>query len=310
MVTEKPQSRAAGGIKILKTLNELYLGARRKLREAGISGYDLEARLLTAAASHRTKEQLLRDRHHYDTDGSYEAALNALIERRLKGEPIAYILGEWEFYGLPLDITPDVLIPRVDTEVLVDAALEYIRKLPKAARVLDLCTGSGCVGLAIAAHTADARVLLADISPAALRVCRRNIIRNNLIRRVTTMEIDALKSPPLLIGSFDAIVCNPPYIPSGDIAWLDESVRGYEPASALDGGEDGLLFYRGIVPKWKETLSEGGLLAFECGAGQAPAVAEILRVNGLEEIRTYKDTLGIERVVAGIWRRSGPPEAG
>jgi release factor glutamine methyltransferase len=289
----------------------LYLGARRALREAGITGYDLEARLLTAAASHRTKEQFLRDRHHYDTDGSYEAALNALIDRRLRGEPIAYILGEWEFYGLPLDVTPDVLIPRIDTEVLVDAVLEHIRtRRVTAPRVLDLCAGTGCVGLAIAANAADARVLLGDISPAALRVCRRNIHRNNLIRRVTTMELDALKAPPVLIGSFDVIACNPPYIPTGDIAWLDESVRGYEPAAALDGGEDGLLFYRGIVPKWKETLTEGGLMAFECGIGQAPFVAEVLHSNGLEDIRTYKDTLDIERVVTGIRRRGGPPEGG
>ena len=124
------------------------------------------------------------------------------------------------------------------------------------------------------------------------------------------MELDALKAPPVLIGSFDVIAYNTPYIPTGDIAWLDESVRGYEPAAALDGGEDGLLFYRGIVPKWKETLTEGGLMAFECGIGQAPFVAEVLHSNGLEDIRTYKDTLDIERVVTGIRRRGGPPEGG
>jgi release factor glutamine methyltransferase len=246
----------------------------------------------------------LRDRHQYDTDGSYQKNLDALIDRRLGGEPIAYILGEWEFYGIPIDVTRDVLIPRVDTEVLVDAALEHIRKRHiEAPRVLDLCAGTGCVGLAIAANATDARVLLADISPAALRVCRRNIHRNNLIRRVTSMELDALKSPPLLIGTFDLIVCNPPYIPTGDIAGLEESVRAYEPVLALDGGEDGLNYYRGIVPKWKETLAEGGVFAFECGIGQAPFVAEVLYRNGFEEIRTYKDTLGIERIVAGIWRR-------
>lgn len=198
-----------------------------------------------------------------------------------------------------------MLIPRVDTEVLVDVALEHFREREaEAPRVLDLCAGSGCVGLAVAAHLPEARVVLADNAPGALYVSRRNVLKNNMLRRVSVMELDALAGPPLLIGAFDAILCNPPYIPTREIEGLDDSVRLYEPFSALDGGEDGLDFYRAIIPKWKDALSEGGLMAFECGAGQAPDVAEMLRRNGFEAVRAFKDTLGIERVAAGIWRPS------
>lgn len=218
---------------------------------------------------------------------------------------MAYILGEWEFYGIPLEVTRDVLIPRMDTEVLVDAALEHFREREmESPRILDLCAGTGCVGLAVAAHLPGARVVLADNSPGALRVCQRNVLKNHMLRRVSVLELDALAGPPLLIGAFDAILCNPPYIPTRDIESLDDSVRLYEPASALDGGEDGLDFFRSIIPRWKTVLAEGGLLAFECGAGQATAVAEMLRRDGFKAVCTHKDTLGIERVVAGIWRPS------
>lgn len=290
--------RPSGGIDI-KTYNDIFLETRRQLRAGGIDGYDAEARLLAVAASGKTREHFLRDRHLYVPDEVYECAVNELVARRLSGEPVAYILGEWEFYGLPLNITRGVLIPRIDTEVLADTVIELYKKNLDGTRVLDLCTGTGCVGLAIASNVPFCRALLADISTDALRLCRSNILRNNLTRRVTSMELNAMEAPPMLLGLFDVIVCNPPYIPTADIATLDRTVRDFEPYEALDGGPDGLDFYRSVTRHWKTVLRERGRMAFECGIGQAADVADILRDNGFGDISIHKDTLGIERVVIG-----------
>jgi release factor glutamine methyltransferase len=241
----------------------------------------------------------MRDRHLYVTEDAYENDVDALLDRRIGGEPIAYILGEWEFYGLPVSVSREVLIPRVDTEVLVDAVIGLYRDNLNGTRVLDMCAGSGCVGLAIAAHVPFCRVLLADKSQEALKLCRANTIKNNLTRSVSSIELDALVSPPMLLGLFDILVCNPPYIPTEDIAGLDRSVRDFEPRAALDGGADGLDFYRSITSKWKQVLKDDGRVAFECGMGQAAAVAAILEQNGFTDIITYKDTLDIDRVVIG-----------
>lgn len=283
----------------MKTYNDIFLEARRQLRAGSIEGYDAEARLLTVAASGKSREHFMRDRHLYVPDEAFERTVADLTARRLNGEPIAYILGEWEFYGLPITVSRGVLIPRIDTEVLAESVIELFKEKYDGTRILDLCTGTGCVGLAIAANVPFCRVLLADKAPEALRLCRANILRNNLTRTVTSMELDALEEPPLLLGLFDAIVCNPPYIPSGDIEALDRTVRDFEPHEALDGGPDGLDFYRGVTRCWKTVLKEHGRIAFECGIGQSDAVAGILRDNGFGEISIHKDTLNIERVIIG-----------
>ena len=288
----------SGGITI-NTYNDIFLAARKRLRAAGIEAYDQEARLICMAASGKTKERFVRDRHLYVTEETLAQEVEAMLERRVSGEPVAYILGEWEFYGLPLTISRGVLIPRVDTEVLADAVIGLYRENLGGTRVLDLCAGSGCVGLAVAAHVPFCRVLLADKSAEALRLCRANTVRNKLTRRVTSMELDALEAPPALIGQFDVLVCNPPYIPTGDIAGLDSSVKDFEPVSALDGGADGLLFYRSIASKWKTVLRTGGRLAFECGVGQAASLRAIFEQNGYQSIAVFKDTLDIDRVLIG-----------
>lgn len=241
----------------------------------------------------------MRDRHLYVPDDTFEKNVEELVKRRISGEPIAYILGEWEFYGLPITVSRDVLIPRTDTEVLADAVIALYKDALGGTRVLDMCAGSGCVGLAIAAHVPFCRVLLADKSPDALRICRMNIIRNNLTRSAISIELDALEGPPMLLGQFDIIVSNPPYIPSAEIQKLDLSVREFEPHLALDGGADGLDFYRSIASKWKSVLKPGGRLVFECGEGQAGSVRELMIHNGFTDIRTYKDSLNIERVIIG-----------
>ena len=280
------------------TYNNLYLDTRARLKKAGVEAAQLEARELLCYASDKSREQLYRDMPLY-VSGELEKRVEALVQRRLAGEPVAYIVGEWEFYGLSLDISSDVLIPRSDTEVLAERGILKAKAAGEGCRVLDLCAGSGCVGLAVAVHAPQCRVVLGELSEGALRVCKQNVRRNNLNARVTCMSVDAMEPPPAALWDFDVVVCNPPYIPSGDIAGLDVSVRDYEPRMALDGGADGLDFYRFIASKWKSAIRLGGTLLFEVGIGQAPDVEEILSQNGFEQIQTTADTQGIWRVVEG-----------
>ncbi len=280
------------------TYNNLYLDARRELRKAGVEQAQLEARELLCFAADKTREQFLRDLQLYASD-SVCARFRELMSRRLAGEPVAYIIGEWEFYGLTLDICRDVLIPRSDTETLVDRALEYLNGRSDHVRILDLCAGSGCIGLALAHHYPDSTVVLADWSEDALRVSRQNIRRCGMSGQVSTARVNALEAPPPLLSEFDLIVCNPPYIPSGDLDGLDVSVKQYEPHMALDGGEDGMDFYRAIAQKWKVAINNGGKLIFEIGYDQAPQVEYIMAANGYGEIQTTKDPGDHWRVVEG-----------
>ena len=166
-------------------------------------------------------------------------------------------------------------------------------------RVLDLCAGSGCIGLALASQAPQAHVVLGEFSDGALRICRQNTRRNALTGRVIPMTVNALERPDRALGEFHCIVSNPPYIPHGDIPGLDHSVKDYEPHLALDGGEDGLDFYRAISEKWKAALAPGGRLYFEVGIGQADAVLRIMRTQGFGDIQVVKDHNDIPRVVFG-----------
>jgi len=280
------------------TYNNLFLDTRARLKKAGIEAAQLEARELVCYAADKSREQLYRDMHLY-VSAELEKRVEDLVQRRLAGEPVAYIIGEWEFFGLPLDISQDVLIPRDDTEVLAERGIMRARAAGEGCRVLDLCAGSGCVGLAVAANVPECRVVLGELSEGAIRTCKQNVRRNQLNARVTCLAVDAMEPPSSSLWDFDVIVCNPPYIPTGDIPGLDVSVKDYEPHMALDGGEDGLDFYRFIAAKWKTALRLGGTLIFEVGIGQAPDVEEILAQNGYENIQTTMDSQGIWRVVEG-----------
>ena len=282
------------------TYNDLYLDIRRRLRAADSGDPTLEARELVAFACGKTKEELLRDGRLYVTP-EVEARVRALVQRHLDGEPTAYLIGEWEFYGLPLDISRDVLIPRPDTEVLAGLAIDFV-KTQGECRVLDLCAGSGCVGLAVASQCPGSRVVLGELSEGALRVCRQNIRRNGLSGRVVPMQMDALAPPPAQLGEFRCLVSNPPYIPAGDIPGLDPSVRDYEPHMALDGGADGLDFYRNLAGEWKNALTVGGKIFLEVGIGQADDVLRLQRAQGFGDLEITKDLNGIPRVVHGtLW---------
>ena len=279
------------------TYNDLYLDVRQRLRESGVEASTLEARELVCFGTGKSREELQRDSRLYASP-EREAQVRRLVERRMAGEPVAYLIGEWEFYGLPLDISQDVLIPRADTEVLAEQAIAYIQTLGEC-RVLDLCAGSGCVGLAIASQAPQARVVLGEIDDSALKICRQNIRRNSLSARVTPIQMDAREKPARSLGEFQCIVSNPPYIPTGDIAGLEASVRDYEPHMALDGGADGMDFYRSIAEQWKEALTPGGRIYFEVGIGQAGAVLRLMRSQGFGDLQIIKDHHKIPRVVLG-----------
>jgi len=224
--------------------------------------------------------------------------LENIIFRLQKNEPIQYIRGVAEFCGRNFKVASGVLIPRPDTEVLAEQAIGYIKTLGEC-RVLDLCAGSGCIGLAVAAQVPQARVVLGEWSDGALKICRQNVRRNSLTARVVPMQADAREKPEKSLGEFQCIVSNPPYIPRADIETLDTSVKDYEPHLALDGGEDGLDFYRSISEKWKEALAPGGRLYFEVGIGQADNVLRIMRTQGFGDIQVVKDHHDIPRVVFG-----------
>lgn len=279
------------------TYNDLYLDIRQLFHKNELPAATLEARELVCFASGKSREELQNDGRLY-VPQDVEARTRDLVARHLAGEPVAYLIGEWEFYGLPLDISESVLIPRPDTEVLAGEVIDYVQTL-EGARVLDLCAGSGCVGLAVASRCRNTRVILGEIDEGALRICRQNVRRNSLSGQVIPMQMNALEKPASQLGEFDCIVCNPPYIPTADIEALDVSVREYEPHLALDGGEDGLDFYRVICEKWRDALHVGSRLYFEVGIGQADSVLRIMRRVGFGDINIVPDLSGIPRVVYG-----------
>ena len=219
-----------------------------------------------------------------------QAAYEAAIARRLANEPIQYITGDQEFFGLALRVTPAVLIPRPETEHLVEAVLAELKSSP-APRILDIGTGSGAIAIALAHHLPQAQVVATDISSAALAIARENAARHNLADRIMFFESDLLAS---LSGPFDAIVSNPPYVPEADRATLHPQVRDHEPASALFAGADGLAIYRRLIPQALAALAPNGLLALEIGHGQRDAIAQLFA--GWSSARFVDDLQGIPRV--------------
>ena len=289
------------------TYHDLFATIRKALQAAGVEAAQLETREILCVASGETGEELYRDFSLYTTDAIAERSL-ALLARREKGEPIAYLVGEWSFCGLPFDVSPAALIPRVDTEMLAQLAVNRLEAVPGHSRVLDLCAGTGCVGLTAAAQVKTARAVLVDLSDGALDLCKRNIRRHRLTGRAVYLKGDALQPPSHALGQFDVLVCNPPYIATGDLDGLDPSVKDFEPLMALDGGEDGLDFYRAVTTLWKPAIKPGGHLLYEVGIGQAEDVAWLLVRAGYENIRITRDTGGIDRVVEGQ-RPLEPPES-
>ena len=288
---------------MVKKYADLYLETRRALMaQEDAHTASLMARNLIAQFSGRTQEYILANSELYASEETCEQ-VDAAIARLLKGEPLAYVLGEWEFYGLPLYVNENVMIPRDDTVAVAQLAINQGIFLPGNPRVLDLCTGSGCIGLAVASRIKDARVTLADISKDALEVAKKNIARHKMTGRVSCMQVDAMKPAPAFLGKFDMIVSNPPYITTAEIPLLQDSVKLFEPHLALCGGEDGLDFYRSIVENFSAALKPGGFLCFEFGEDQGDDICRILEENGytiLERSRDYNDR---ERAVLAQYGR-------
>ncbi len=215
-----------------------------------------------------------------------------LVLRRIKGEPLQYLLGEWEFYGLPLYVGPGVLIPRADTEILVDAALQFLKTKP-AAQVADLCAGSGCIGLAIQKNAPGCSVTAVEKSPEAFRFLQKNIARLGCDVHPVQADITAGG-----FGTYDLVVSNPPYICTDVLHSLQTEVQ-QEPRMALDGGDDGLHFYRAILQHWLPCIRPGGALMVEIGYDQAAAVTQLFINAGLAKVQTLQDYGKNDRVILG-----------
>jgi release factor glutamine methyltransferase len=269
--------------------HDLYQAARQMLRQVDGENSEFTARQLVAAATDRTVSQLVADFPLTVFQRDIQR-VNEMVQRHIQGEPLAYILGQWEFHGLTLTVTPDVLIPRDDTEAVCELSIHQVMQLPQNPRVLDLCAGTGCIGLAIASRVKDARVTMGEISPEAIRVAKKNIQDNHLTGRVSVLELDVRQTPPRFLGKYDLIVSNPPYIPADQMETLDHSVKDYEPHLALYGGTDGLDFYRAIVENFTPHLKPGGYLCFEFGMGQEESVCHILMQHGYQLGKLVRDS--------------------
>lgn len=288
---------------MVKQYGTLYLDTRRALIEiedAQTAG--MVARYLICHVSGKSQEYILAHKDFYAPEAVCRGVEEGL-QRLLKEEPLPYVLGEWEFYGLPLYVSPDVLIPRDDTCAVAELAIKKALFFKQDPRVLDLCCGSGCIGIALASRVKDARVTLADLSQQALAVAKKNVQRNKLGGRVTCVRVDALSEPPAFLGKFDMIVSNPPYVTGEEMEMLPVSVKDFEPHMALYGGDDGLDFYRSIAKNYAKVLKPGGFLCFEFGMGQGDDVCHILEENDymiLERTRDYNDR---ERAVIAQYGR-------
>jgi release factor glutamine methyltransferase len=277
------------------TIQARVSAARQRLRDAGISSAesDLDARLLAQHALGWTTERFLTDAQAAPPEG-FTVSYDRLIARRTTREPLAYIVGHREFWGLDLEVNSAVLIPRPSTELLVEAALDLFPDRTVPIRIADICTGSGCVAVAIAYERPAASVVAADISTSALEVARRNAARHGVASRVTFTTTDLLDG---IEGSFDAIFANPPYVVQNAGPALQPEVRDHEPEVALFGGHDGLGLISRLVADAPSRLRSGGYLVFEFGLGQDVEIEALLsEAPQLTLIDTRRDLQGIWRI--------------
>lgn len=279
-----------------RELGELKTLLRKRLAEYGIenAGFETEQILL---ASGIPKNVVLRDPKECVSAEQLQKVLK-MLEKRCSGYPLQYLLGEWSFYALDFKIGEGVLIPRQDTETLTELADGFLKKRPpNKRRVLDLCSGSGCIGISLA-RFCGAEVVCVEKSEAAFSYLKENIRLNGVSGLVTAVNADIFDISLNELGTFDAVVSNPPYLTASEMNSLQTEVT-FEPKEALFGGEDGLVFYREIPKKYLGLLSGGGLLAVEIGYEQADSVGDIFKNYGLEP-QFKKDMCGINRVVYSV----------
>lgn len=282
-----------------KTYRELYEEGRRILEQAGLPDAALDARFLLEEVCGTNLQTLLVFPEKKVTEEEVNQ-YRAFIQRRKDREPTAMILGEWDFMGLTFRLNKSTLIPEQDTEVLVETALEELKRrgLGEAPlRILDLCTGSGCILLSLLHELRNAGGLGTDLSEEALEAARENAVRLGLQERAAFRQGDLWE--PVGDERFDLIVSNPPYVPTEVIPTLEPEVRCGEPYAALDGGEDGLVFYRRIMREAAGHLKSSGIIIVESGFDEAPQIAALMQEQKLRGIRTVKDYGGLDRVVLG-----------
>ena len=274
-------------------LADLYRRMRNQFRQADLDTADLDARLLVCHALALDPVTLVSQPDR-PVSADEQKRMNNLVERRLAREPVARILGEREFWGLRFAVSPHTLDPRADTETLVGAVADHLRRRAIAAPfILDVGTGTGAILLALLSECAGARGVGTDIDPRALRIARENAVRQGVAGRARFVCANYLET---IRGAFDAIVSNPPYIRSEDIAGLAPEVACFDPIRALDGGADGLDAYRALFESAASNLRSGGVFAVEFGAGQFDSVARIARKAGFSTVEAADDLGGHARV--------------
>jgi release factor glutamine methyltransferase len=281
------------------TIGKVLEWATADFRARGLPNPRLDAEVLLAFALGETRIKLVIDRDRPLAPDDL-ARFRELVKRRRAHEPVAYLVGVREFYGRPFRVDARVLVPRPDTEALVDAALQRTAHVSMSLRALDLCTGSGCVAITIARERPTSHVHATDASEAALAVARENALRLGAYN-VSFARKDLFEGIDAARFRVDLVVANPPYIATAEIADLAPDVRDHEPRAAIDGGKDGLDLIRKIVEGAPAFLVAGGTLALEVGAGQAPEVARLVSARGFASVAATRDYAGIERVVAGTW---------
>ena len=281
------------------TIGDALQKGSAHLREVGIGSGNIEAALLLSMVTGLDRLRLLTYMSRELSPGEHDEFVT-LIDRRTSREPLQYITGTTQFMGLDFEVSPAVLIPRPDTEILVEAVLdtEEVAGAREGVLIADVGTGSGAIAVSLASYLQYARVIATDISPSALAVARRNVETHGVADRVELLQGDGLNPLAAYKGGITHLVSNPPYIPSTDIPGLDPEVRDYEPRSALTPGEDGLAWYRMFESQGPDWVQSGGWLSVEVGMGQAESVAELLRADGRwESVALRRDLSGIDRVV-------------
>jgi release factor glutamine methyltransferase len=273
----------------------LYKEGEEKLNKAGVPEFSLDARLLLEHVCGTDHNTLLS---HGDMEVSEDkvSEYRKLLDKRTQRMPVAYIIGSCEFMGLDFDVTEDVLIPNQDTETLAEEVLRYLHD---GMSILDLCTGSGCIALSLLKYSNDTTAVGTDISEAALKVASSNAGKLGVEGRYTALHTDLFPEPS--DRRYDIIVSNPPYIPTGVIDSLEPEVRTFEPFIALDGSDDGLMFYKRIIPGARDYLYSSGYLFLEIGYDQGEAVKELMIESGYKAVTVVKDLGGNDRVVSGCF---------
>ena len=284
------------------SIRSAALWGAQLLRQAGLENSQLDAEVLLRHVLEIGKEQLYMN-GDAALSGGQEAEFRELLLRRSRREPVAYITGHKEFWSLDFVVTPAVLIPRPETELLVEVALQYLKSLANGSplKVLDVGTGSGAISVCLAKEYAAAQIVAVDFSPMALDVARVNASRHGVSDRIRFLPGDLLAPVEPLRETFDLIVSNPPYIRTGELPRLAPEIRRWEPVVALDGGVNGLDVYRRIIKEGHKVLTTGGAMVFEIGADMAPAVAHLFSRCGCYGVASvYQDYAGKDRVIAAL----------